>query len=301
MGYSYTAPPTTVPAGANLWKYQSGSSGDIDLNTAASVTGINAPAPGGSTYNLWLRQLAGFFFSAFMYISGGVRGMVGFTSQGGSRAVVGYDNQGTGERNIIGITSAYAGYWEAIDNLVRATLTVDKTQFKSNVQSNSAQNYTQSTQLTQSYLFQLRTSNAIVYQYIVDTTNTILERITPNGNMVVGLKRDGAGAGLDLQTMALYQGTPQNEVSVNNFKDYAYLQFATDKNGANNRMQVKARATLATIEYNDVQLFAVLNDGKLQTNQVETSTGGDATITDRIPIYNTAGVLQGYIPVMVNP
>lgn len=301
MGFKYTAPATVVPAGANLWKYQSGSAGDIDLNTAASVTGINATLPASTVFSIWMRQVGLFFYNAWMYVSGNVQGIVGFTTQGGVRAFFGFNNQPTQERNSIAITSTYGGTWEARNSTTRQITTVDRTQFDTKVESNGAQNYTQSTQLTQSYLWQLRTLTVLVYQYAVDTVNTIFERITPNGNMVIALKKDGAGAGLDLATMALYQGAPQNEISVNNYKDYAYLQFATDKNGANNRMQVKARATLAAVEYNDVQQFAVLFDGKLQTNQVSALSGVDTTITGRIAIYDTTGALQGYLPVMLNP
>lgn len=301
MGYSYTAPPTTVPAGANLWKYQSGSSGDIDLNAAASVTGINAQLPANTAFTMWMRQVGAFFFSAWTYLSGTLQGIVGLSSIGGIRAIVGFIEQSSGHRNVLNIVSNFTSSWEASDNTVRGIMTFDKSQSDIKVEVNGIGTFTERKQLVQSIREDIKTTNVLIAFSTSDTTETVIQRNTTNGNMIMALRQDGAGAGADLATLVLYHGSPQDEISFVCFKDYALVQYATDKNGVNKRMQVKARATLATIEYNDVQLFAVLNDGKLQTNQVETSTGVDATITDRIPVYNTAGVLQGYIPVMVNP
>jgi len=46
------------------------------------------------------------------------------------------------------------------------------------------------------------------------------------------------------------------------------------------------------------KLFAVLKDGKVQTNQTQ-AAGVHAVLAAELPIYNQAGVLVGYIPIML--
>lgn len=48
-------------------------------------------------------------------------------------------------------------------------------------------------------------------------------------------------------------------------------------------------------------LFQIADTGEILTNQTQAATGADNTIIGRLPVYDEAGILIGYCPLMVDP
>lgn len=300
MGYTYTPPPQA--AGVNeLWKFVSTAPTDnIELNNIVGVNGIRAPLPPNNKFNFIFSESGGFTLAGFLYQDGSFT----FLNSIGKLPNLGGGIVAQDINKISGLSIDPINFANRIDARINNNSASKVLQPTSNT--DTVTNGT--TTLTETRLATQKTTQLIVGGFprseeVLSLVNNYSRITTVNGVMALQLQQNGAGAGSDLAQLLLYylNAGVQDEVSCNTFKDYAYLQYATDYAGANNRMQVKARKDEASVEFNDVALFKIDKTGKIQSNQIEALSLVNPTVTKRVPFYDTMGALIGYIPLMVDP
>lgn len=286
-----------VTPSTNLWKYITGTAGDIELNDPAGVTGINAENPANTKLALFLSTLLGNAASASIYRDGNKLGYTGVVQD-----VLKY-NAGSVMQDIV--TGEYAesvvtnsfdvveGVYAAVADEV--TREVNSFGFTLNVTDTVLNDAVEETRLNNLEEILLIVGGTTVGRFYMDATDNRLEKLTANGAMYITQVEDGAGAGKDYMEMLLQSDSLDNAVSNGVVEDYALSQYADDPAGANNRMQIKTRIDRAAVEFNDAPQFAVLNDGKLLTNQFVAVVPVGAP-NGHIEVRDMAGTIVAKIP-----
>jgi hypothetical protein len=300
MGYIYTPPPQA--AGVDeLWRFKTSAPTDnIELNTTVGVQGIDAPLPADNRLRWILSVISGLKSVGALFVSGTDTLFNGITLTPLRIASVIARNATKTAGLIVDLTNYITQISSDSTTTLSNTITT-QTSITDNV--SNASNNLQCTSLTTQKTTQIFEGKLLVSEEVLSLVVNYMRLNTPNGVVGVQMKQDGAGAGADLAQLLLYylNGGVQDEVSCNTFKDYAYLQYATDYAGVNDRMQVKAYKDNASIEFNDIALFKIDKTGKIESNQAQALTLVNPTVTKRVPFYDTTGALIGYIPLMVDP
>jgi len=262
--------------GSQLWKLLATAPPNIDLNTVAGAGGIIAQLPTDDKFKLLLTDS----FPAAMGIKLAGAAVLGGAAYDVNNLIV---NNGGGYSIEIGIISNTDSEENTDSRNISGTDTriVDRTGDNRTGEQNTA-------------------FNRITYCEDLDTGDN--SEVTKVPFEIVHAVRDSAG------------NTGQINLSKNSFGylhsdsvSYVGAAMLLDDNGASftyydntntpliafyitgNKFVIQEPVTLT-------EVFLVDNTGKIQTNQAQAPTGAATKVKD-LPIYDTAGVLLGYIPI----
>lgn len=178
---------------AELWKFISGSSGDIDLKTASGVTGINAVNPQDGKLFLSNTKFGTDPVTGAAYINGDVIGGAGITQFGGVglyRALLFFANLVSGDVANRTATDNFQIQDNCNDGVKYSNVSQDKVSITKEVGDLTTLNRVQTNQSENSYVVRIQIANLDVLNFGADANGFIITdgtnqrfRITPLGNI----------------------------------------------------------------------------------------------------------------------